>query len=146
MTNEKENQGKKRPTDEYKGSKYRVVHCKDALDSLNNAIKSVTKAKAILLQHNMSLQIERLANGRRLSENSFCKEGNLPKKQGQSKAKKFYAMKRIPLRAYCWLSNTHQKTYYISHYVFKNYQKLNKSDTAKVASNWRRIEENGDER
>jgi hypothetical protein len=80
-----------------------------------------------------------------MSKENFPQEGDLPKKAGQQKAKKFNALKRIPLRGYCWLSDRHDKTYFISHYVYKNYDALKGSDTNIVGKNWKRIEEDGNE-
>jgi len=94
----------------------------------------------------MILQIEKLANGDKLSEGNFPQEGNLPKKSGQQHTKKFRALKRMPLRGYCWLSDKHENTYFISHYIYKAKNKLDTKDTAKVGTNWTRIEEKNDER
>jgi hypothetical protein len=94
----------------------------------------------------MIQQIERLADGQRMSKENFPQEGNLPKRKGQQRAKKFNALKRIPIRGYCWLSDRCKNTYFISHYVYKDYDDLKDSDTKRVGANWRRIEEDGDER
>jgi len=136
-----------------KGSKFIAVHCKGAIDSFYKALDSVSPAKrksferAIILQIQrlLELQIQRLLDGHRLSKENFPQEGNLPVKKGQSKAKKFNAFKRIPIRGYCWLSETHQNTYFISHYVYKDQVKLKDKDTLRVGNNWNRIEVNGDE-
>ncbi len=79
-----------------------------------------------------------------MSQQNFPQEGYLPKKQGQQRAKKFNAFKRMPLRGYCWLSERHVNTHFISHYAYKNYDKLKESDTKRVGKNWVRIEEKGD--
>ena len=89
-------------------------------------------------------QIERLANGHRMSKESFPVEGDLPALPNGG-SKKFNALKRIPLRAYCWRSGGRPGVYYISHYVYKNYNKLKTSDAVRVGENWKRIEVNGDE-
>jgi hypothetical protein len=122
---------------EYKGKLFKIVHCDDAIDSFNEAIRSVTphnKQKSFTRQ--MILMIEKLAKGERLSKENFPPEGNLPANNG-----KFNAFKRIPIRAYCWRSKKHPNTYYISHYVYKDQQKLDPKDTQKVCRNWRKIEE-----
>lgn len=77
-----------------------------------------------------------------MSKENFPQEGVLPKQKNQSIAKKFNALKRIPIRGYCWLSGIHSNTYFISHYVYKNYDKLKEKDTAIVGKNWIRIEVN----
>lgn len=131
--------------DRYKGSRFTVIHCKGALESYEEALKSVEAAKRSKFTMNMIIQIQRLADGHRMSKENFPQEGDLPKRKGQSHAKKFNALKRIPIRGYCWLSERYANTYFISHYVFKDYDRLKDSDTRKVGDNWRRIEVNGDE-
>jgi len=93
----------------------------------------------------MDMLVKRLAGGQRLSRDTFPQEGPLPSYQGKP-AKQFYAFKKIPIRAYGWFSETKDKTFFISHYIFKNKDKLSKSDTNKVQRNWTRIEVDGDEK
>jgi len=135
-----------KPKDRHKGSIFTVVHCKGALDSYIEALNHIKKNKHKSLTRGVIQQITRLADGNRMLKAHFPQEGDLPKRKGQQKAKKFYALKRIPIRGYCWLSETHKNTYFISHYVYKDYDDLKESDTNRVGANWRRIEENGDER
>ena len=135
-----------KPKDRYKGEKFTVIHCGGALDSYKAALSSLDSRKQKSLTRGMILQIERLAAGHRMSKENFPQEGDLPKRKGQHKAKKFNALKRLPIRGYCWLSDKHKNTSFISHYVYKDYNKLKESDTNKVGVNWKRIEENGDER
>ncbi len=136
--------------DSYKGSKFTVIHCEGALESYVTALNSVNAGKEGKKHESFTrgiiLQIERLADGQRMSRENFPQEGDLPKRKGQQKAKKFNALKRIPIRGYCWLSGRHNDTYFISHYVYKDYDDLRPRDTNRVGVNWRRIEENGDER
>ncbi|NOX67160.1 MAG: hypothetical protein GXO85_15520 [Chlorobi bacterium] len=80
-----------------------------------------------------------------MSKENFPQEGDLPKRVGQQAAKKFNALKRLPVRGYCWFSEMYPNTYFISHYVYKNYAKLKSKDTAKVGDNWGRIEVDKDE-
>ncbi len=134
------------PKDSYKGSKFTAIHCEGALESYVAALNSVDARRRKSFTCRIIQQIERLADGQRMSRENFPQEGDLPKRKGQQKAKKFNALKRIPIRGYCWLSERHKNTYFISHYVYKDYDDLRESDTNKVGSNWRRIEENGDER
>lgn len=131
---------------EYKGSKFTIVHCEGAIESYEEALNSVDARKRKSFTRAMILQIKRLADGHRMSRKNFPQEGDLPKKKGRQNAKKFNALKRIPLRGYCWLSELHVNTYFISHYVYKDYDKLKESDTKRVGKNWVRIEEKGDER
>jgi len=134
-----------KPKDGYKGSKFTVIHCEEALKSYVAALSSVDARKRKSFTRGITQQIERLADGHRMSRENFPQEGDLPKRKGQQRAKKFNALKRIPIRGYCWLSDRHENTYFISHYVYKDYDDLREGDTNKVGANWRRIEENGDE-
>lgn len=133
------------PKDRFVGDKFTVIHCKDALESFYKALERVKSGKREAFKRGMINQIKRLADGHRMSKENFPQEGDLPKKKGQHRTKKFNALKRIPIRGYCWLSDRNTNTYYISHYVYKNYQNLKAADTNRVKDNWSRIEENGDE-
>ena len=130
----------------YKGSKFIVIHCKGALGSYEAALSKVDRRKHKSFTRGLILQIEKLANGHRMSKENFPKEGELPKRKGQQNTNKFNALKRIPIRGYCWLSEQHENTYFISHYIYKDHDKLKDSDVERVGANWRRIEEQGDER
>lgn len=129
----------------YKGKKFRVVHCKGATKSFNDALLKVDARKRKTFEYRVILQILRLANGERMSKESFPQEGDLPKRKGQSQTKKFNALKRIPVRGYCWHSDKYRATYFVSHYVYKNYDKLKVKDTTIVGNNWERIEVNDDD-
>jgi hypothetical protein len=130
----------------YTGRRYTVTHCDGALDTFHQALGHVGAGKARSLIRQMVLQINRLADGEPMSRENFPTEGALPALPGQQGNKKFHALKKIPIRGYCWESQRVPNTWFISHYVFKNYQDLDPRDTEKVGRNWRRIEENGDER
>jgi hypothetical protein len=133
------------PEDRIVGKKYTIVHCKGALKSLDKALNGVEARKRDKFRRSVSQQIDKLASGSRMSKENFPPEGNLPKKAGQKDTKKFNALKRIPVRGYCWLSNKYPNTYYISHYIKKDFNDLDARDTEKVGNNWRRIEEDNDE-
>lgn len=77
-----------------------------------------------------------------MSKDSFPAEGDLP---GKATASRFNALKRLPIRGYCWKSDKYENTYFISHYVHKDYKKLKQTDIDKVHNNWYRIEEGEDE-
>lgn len=132
--------------DSYTGSRFTVIHCEAALESLENALAGVNASKRKSLILGLILQIERLANGERMTKENFPQEGDLPKRKGQQKAKKFNALKRKPIRGYCWFSEQIQSTYFVSHYIYKDHGRLKPGDTSRVGANWRRIEEDGDER
>jgi hypothetical protein len=131
-----------KPKDRYKGTKFTVIHCDKALDSYRTALASIPAKKRESFTRRMIIQIERLANGSRMTRENFPQEGDLPKRKGQRhKARKFHALKRIPIRGYCWLSEKHENTYFISHYIYKDQNKLDDRDTKIVRSNWSKIEE-----
>ena len=132
--------------DRYQGLKFTIIHCNEALDSYQKALSRVEARRRKSFTQRMIQQIKRLADGNRMSKENFPQEGDLPKTHNRQKPKKFNALKRIPIRGYCWKSEKHKNTYFISHYVYKNYDKLDEKDTKKVGDNWKRIEENNDER
>jgi hypothetical protein len=93
----------------------------------------------------MIFQIQRLADGHPMSNENFPLEGELPG-TGHKKKQRFRALKKIPVRGYCWKSEKHPNTWFISHYIHKKQNKLSDSDTQKVRNNWHRIEIQDDER
>jgi len=127
------------------GSLLRVVHCKGAWDSFTEALESIPANKRSSVKSQMDLMVKRLANGERLSKDSFPPEGLLPSRAGKP-AKQFYAFKKIPIRAYGWYSERQEKTFFISHYIFKNQDKLAQKDTTRIQGNWKRIEVDGDDK
>jgi len=131
--------------DEFTGDSYRIVHCKNAIKSFDKALDSVNAQKKKKFKRAMIQQIQRLADKGKLSQENFPSEAALPNVKGQSGTKTFNAFKRKPVRGYCWLSQKHRNTYFISHYINKDFDKLDPTDTEKVHNNWRRIEVNGDE-
>jgi len=128
----------------HQGSKFKIVHCKGAFDSFETALEDFPQNKRLSLKRWLFVQIERLGDGVRMSCETFPKEGELPKSQGRSNGN-FFALKKIPIRGYCWRSITQHNTWFISHYIVKKKNKLSSKDTALVCSNWSRIEEQGDE-
>jgi len=127
------------------GSSLNVVHCLGAWDSFAEALRSVQVSKHNSTKNQLDLLVKRLANGERLSKDSFPPEGPLPSNAGKP-AKQFYAFKKIPIRAYGWYSDRFERTFFISHYIYKSKGKLSKKDTTKVQANWKRIEVDGDEK
>ncbi|MBZ2190277.1 hypothetical protein K8B33_14300 [Alcanivorax sp. JB21] len=131
---------------DYRGRQYTVVHCDGALDTFREALKHVKVGKAKSLTRQMIVQIKRLADGEAMSRDNFPLEGMLPALSGQRRGRRFRALKKIPIRGYCWKSDRVPDTWFISHYIYKNKNDLDDRDTEKVSHNWRRIEEDGDER
>lgn len=118
---------------EFRGERLTIVHCDGAMDSLEKALTSVPHRRKTLMA--IHRQITTLGNMGRLSGENFPKEGNLPN------GSNFYALKRIPLRGYCWFSSRHPSTVYISHYIHKKKSNLDTRDSQRVVENWRVIEE-----
>lgn len=129
----------------YKGECHTVVHCNGAMKSLAQAIKSVSPSKKHKpMMISLQLQIERLSSGRRTPDLSVRKEGLLPSYDGKP-GKNFWAIKKIPIRGYFWESERMFMTYFISHYIYKDFDELHDSDVQKVCNNWDRIERGLDE-
>ncbi len=126
--------------DRYPGSVANLVHCDKALQSWLKALESVKANEKKGFVRKIEHQINRLLSGQRMSEENFPREGKLPD------GSYFHALKKIPIRGYCWLSPNRKGTYYMSHYVYKNYQKLKAKDTEKVCFNWNKIEVDRDEK
>lgn len=126
--------------DDYEGTRYKVIHCEGAKESfLDELAKHVPSNLHPNYKARMRGLRRRLADGHRMSKENFPKEGKLPD------GTHFRALKKIPLRAYIWQSNKHAGTFFISHYVFKNYDKLKQSDIKKVCDNWTKYEESNHE-
>ena len=126
----------------YSGLKFTVIHCAGALESLHEALSSIPKKRRSSMTQGIIIQLQRLADGQPMSKENFRTEGELPRRTGKS-VKSFSALKRIPIRGYCWPSQRCPGTWFISHYIYKNWEKLDGSDTTIVGSNWIRIEEHG---
>ena len=123
----------------YSHGKRRVAHCLNAIGSFNESLSHLRANKGNSFTNKMVVQLERLARGERMSNRNFPKEGKLPNN------KHFRALKYIPLRGYCWSSDKFSDTYFVSHYIYKDFDKLAKSDTNRVCGNWQRIEVDGDD-
>ncbi|MCG7531409.1 hypothetical protein MHM98_08610 [Psychrobium sp. MM17-31] len=121
-----------KPKNKHVGTHFTVEHCDNALESFEEALLSVSPHKRKRTVTNTIIQlIERLADGKRMSRENFPQEGSLPRNGG-----KFNAFKKIPVRAYCWLSLKYPNTYFISHYTYKDKQKLDQRDIDRVHANW----------
>ncbi|MFH6895118.1 hypothetical protein ACHCAL_13815 [Providencia huaxiensis] len=118
----------------YNGEKFVVTHCDGAIDTFLESLKSLKDKEAKVMEMKVVLQLKRLADGKAMAKESFVSEGTLPN------GKKFYAIKRVPVRGYLWLSSKLRCTYYVSHYIYKNHQKLKDKDKDMIHSNWRKIE------
>lgn len=127
---------------DFQGNARKIVHCKGAEESFWAEIgrKRIKASKAKSMVARLSAIIEKHANGDRLSKQNYRKEDKLPRRPGQENGY-FYAIKNIPMRAYGWESTRLKRVFFISHYVYKNYDDLHPRDVLKVHENWKRIEE-----
>tara|TARA_B100000767_G_scaffold270445_1_gene294112 strand:- start:1013 stop:1405 length:393 start_codon:yes stop_codon:yes gene_type:complete len=128
----------------HRGKRFTVVHCPGALDDLKCLLVNEPEGKRRSLIHGIFVAIKRLSDGQLMTRETFRKEGELPRQTGRSNGH-FFCLKKQPIRGYCWLSKKYPTTYYISHYILKRKDKLQKVDTAKVHKNWMLIEDCGDE-
>jgi len=84
----------------------------------------------------MYAQLQQLVDTRQLrSPDKWNTEGFLPND------KHYYAVKMQKIRAYGWYSSKFRGTFYISHFAFKQGEKLHNDDHNRVTRNWHRIEE-----
>lgn len=121
--------------DRMQGSVYTLIHCDGALQSLEDALEGMSEREKQKSRIKIITQINRLIDGHRMSEDNFVDEGKLPN------GKTFKAIRKIPIRGYCWLSKRFNKTFFMSHYIMKKKQKLANSDVDRVGNNWKNIEE-----
>lgn len=122
-------------------SQLEIRHCKKAIESFEEALEHVVPHKKRKRYRTwMLLAMDRLCRNEPLPKAEFCSEGNLPGNAG-----KFYAFKHIPVRAYCWYSKRFDSVMYISHYIYKDFEKLDKADIKRVHANYNRIEVDGDD-
>jgi len=125
---------KKRSIHEFadkRGSKRRVIHSPGALDSWEKVAAQLPDRKATEIEGFLIGLFDAWVGNSRLHTRWAEPEGNL------SKTKKFFAIKRIPIRAYFWYSDVHKDTIVISHYVYKKWQKLKAKDIKQVKLNWK---------
>lgn len=123
------------PDQEHKGSRFTIRYCAGAKESFDAAIAHVPEGKRAACTAQFIVRRNRLAEGERMrSPDHFNSEADLPD------GKPFYAIKTTQgLRAYGWYARE-RGVFYISHFIFKNRQKLDPADTARVCDNWRLIE------
>jgi hypothetical protein len=112
------------------GLKRRIIHSPGALDSWKKEAAKLTDRKATEIEGFLIALFDAWIDNSRLNNRWAVPEGNL------NKDKKFFAVKRIPIRAYFWYSDAQKNTIVISHYVYKKWQKLRTEDVRKVKMNW----------
>lgn len=126
-------------TSTFEGSCFHIRHCDGAKETLDAALKKLRKNKAEAYKRQLMVHFERLSEGKRLSSETIRKEGNLPCLEGKI-PKCFWALKKIPIRAYFWYSDKHPSTCFVSHYIYKDFDKLSQSDINIIHCNWNKIE------
>lgn len=124
------------PAKEYKGSRFTIRYCEGAKESYDAAIAHVPEDRREACTAQFVVRRQRLASGAQMrSPDHFNTEASLPD------GKPFYAIKTTHgLRAYGWWCSRERGVFHISHFIFKNRQKLDSADTDRVCSNWRLIE------
>lgn len=114
------------------GLKRRIIHAPGAFDSWKIASARLPERRSTEIEGFLIALFDDWIKGSRLHSSWAEPEGDL------SKTKKFFAIKRIPIRAYFWYSDVYKDTIVISHYVCKKWQKLRSKDTKQVKLNWKR--------
>lgn len=123
----------------WKGSAYDLTHCSKADKSYDKEIQHVAPTrKQERFQTFFQKTYERITNGKRLSSETVAKEATIKGTSGLACKGdlSFYAFKKLPMRSYFWYSPYQEKLIFVSHYKFKNYQKLDSADTEKVRNNF----------
>lgn len=113
------------------GRKRRVIHAPGALKSWEDVAEKLPSQKTALIEGALCQLFMDWIDGARLHRQWAEPEGDL------DRGTKFFAIKRIPVRAYFWYSEVHKDTIVSSHYVKKSWQKLRKADIERVRANWR---------
>jgi len=113
----------------------KIENCDGAEESLEEILKKIPNS-GVRQQRKSWLKkaFERYVSGERMAKGTVEDEGKLPN------GKKFLAMKRIPIRAYFWVSDSIPSTIFISHYIYKKNKKLHSADSNKVCRNWKKYE------
>jgi len=119
------------------GSVRRVKHAPGALESWEKVAAKLGSRKAALVEGQLIAVFDDWINGCRFHMGWAESEGNL------AGGARFFAIRRIPVRAYFWYSKSSRNTIVVSHYVNKTWRKLRREDTARVMANWER-EQAGD--
>ena len=108
---------------------------KSLIDSLSHHRSRVERDKT---RDKIETILERLESGEPLPSSWTNVEEVIP----SHGSKRFYAVVAGDQRLYYWGSTKFTGVIYVSHAVFKNYQKLKRSDVDRVDANYREIEMN----
>lgn len=124
---------------EWSGKAYALKHCDKADKSYDKEIQHVAPTrKQEKFETFFKKTYDRVIKGQRLSSSTVAKEAAIKGTSGLSSNgdMSFYAFKKLPMRSYFWYSPFRDKLIFVSHYKFKNYQKLESADTEKVRNNF----------
>ena len=114
-----------------RGRKRRVIHAPGALESWDEIAAKLPSQKANVIEGALVQLFTDWIGGVRLHGQWAEPEADLDRDT------KFFAIKRVPVRAYFWYSEMHKDTIVISHYVKKSWNKLRQADINRVKANWR---------
>ncbi|MDZ7825666.1 MAG: hypothetical protein U5R48_06225 [Gammaproteobacteria bacterium] len=110
-------------------ARVQVRWCDGAEETFNEALDKACSGNPKRIQtfrDRVARYIERLETGQQLSAANFPHEGYLPN------GHPFYAIKKIPIRLYCWFSRTKPGVLFISHAYYKKQQKRPPDQAAQV--------------
>jgi hypothetical protein len=113
------------------GERFTIKFCDGAQSSLEQALQRVapTQKRKKTIASILALLV-RISNGQKIAADSIAQEGKLPN------GKLFKALKKLPLRCYFWYSSTYKGVIFVSHFVYKDYKKLAKTDIERISKNW----------
>lgn len=117
----------------YQGLKLRIEFCNGCDTSLDQALAGFGQVKhRAQAKAKIRVLLEQLADtGKLKTPKAFNTEAPLPDSAGH-----FYAVKHHELHAYGWYSQAHPGTFFVSHFTYKNWNKLRDADTDRVHRHW----------
>lgn len=121
------------------GSKLTIRQAQDkvtAAENLEDVLGHLNGVSPLSVKAKLFAMLKRLADvGTLRMPKQFNKEATLGNK------KHFYAIKpHKNIRAYGWFSSLYAGVFFISHYKYKNKQKLDPADTKRVKRMWREVD------
>lgn len=122
-----------------------------AMKTLHDSLAHCPKAKQeVAVKSQIDVLLRKIANHKLYSrlgiqKFSFPEEGELPSRPGRN-AKKYYAIKKPPVRVYGWFyegtdhPEIRRGDFIISHCVHKDYNKKKSVEDERIANKWRILE------
>lgn len=132
---------------DWHGEAYNLTHCDKAKKSYDTEIQHVAHSrKRERFQNFFTDTYKRITKGERVSRDSVVQEAVIKGSGALAGTgdQHFYAFKKIPMRSYFWYSALNEGFIFVSHYRYKDYQKLASADTEKVRNNFFRYETKGE--